>query len=177
MHIMFMTQCYAPEDVNAAVLKTELAEDLVNRRHQVTMVTRAPNYPHGRAFRGYLNKIYQGQWLSGVRVNRTWAFIFSSKGFWQRIFLLWNAQRKGSFRWNDCAKPGHPGKLFPSPPFWIIGVPARPDLLNSMVVAARRSVSISCWPCAHSPESKDDIFLFISETFFSSGYSGFIDFL
>jgi hypothetical protein len=42
MHIMFMAQCYAPEDVSAAVLITELAEDLVNRGHRA-MVTGAPN--------------------------------------------------------------------------------------------------------------------------------------
>ena len=35
MRIMFMAQCYAPEDVSAAVLITELATDLVRQGHQV----------------------------------------------------------------------------------------------------------------------------------------------
>jgi colanic acid biosynthesis glycosyl transferase WcaI len=86
MHLLFLAQCYAPEEVSAAFLITELAEDLAKRGHTVTMVTGAPNYPQGRVFHGYRNKIYQTEWLNGVRVIRTWSFISPSKGFLQRIF-------------------------------------------------------------------------------------------
>jgi colanic acid biosynthesis glycosyl transferase WcaI len=86
MHIMFMAQCYAPEEVSAAILITELAEDLAKRGHTVTMVTGAPNYPYGRVFHGYRNKIYQTEWRNGVQVIRTWSFISPSMRFWQRIF-------------------------------------------------------------------------------------------
>ena len=50
MRILFMGQCYAPEDVSAAVLITELAVDLARRGHDVTVVTGAPSYPYGRVF-------------------------------------------------------------------------------------------------------------------------------
>lgn len=85
LHIMFMAQCYAPEEVSAAVLITELAEDLAKRGHAVTMVTGVPNYPYGRVFHGYRNKIFQAECLNSVRVIRTWRFISPSKVFWQRI--------------------------------------------------------------------------------------------
>lgn len=85
MHIMFMAQCYAPEDVSAAVLITELATDLVDRGHDVTFVTGAPSYPYGRVFPGYRNKLYQIEWLDGVRVVRTWSYISPKKSFWPRI--------------------------------------------------------------------------------------------
>jgi colanic acid biosynthesis glycosyl transferase WcaI len=85
MHIMFMAQCYAPEDVSAAVLITELATDLVTRGHQVTFVTGAPNYPYGRVFPGYRNRPYQVEWLDGVRVVRTWSYISPNTSFWPRI--------------------------------------------------------------------------------------------
>lgn len=86
MHIMFMAQCYAPEDVSAAVLISELATDLVKRGHKVTLVTGAPNYPYGCIFPGYRNRIYHVERLDGVRVIRTWSYISPCKTFWPRIF-------------------------------------------------------------------------------------------
>lgn len=86
MRIMFMAQCYAPEDVSAAVLITELVTDLVKQGHQITMITCAPNYPYGRVYAGYRNRLYQVEWLDGVRVVRTWSYISPHKTFWRRIF-------------------------------------------------------------------------------------------
>ncbi len=86
MNILFMAQCYAPEDVSAAVLITELATDLVERGHRVTVVTGAPNYPYGRVFEGYRNKLHAVEILDGVRVVRTWSFISPSKKLWPRLF-------------------------------------------------------------------------------------------
>jgi colanic acid biosynthesis glycosyl transferase WcaI len=86
MRILFMAQCYAPEDVSAAVLITELATDLVKRGHHVTVVTGAPNYPRGRVFKGYRNGLYKVETLDKVRVVRTWSYISPSKKFWPRLF-------------------------------------------------------------------------------------------
>jgi len=85
MHIMFMAQCYAPEDVSAAVLITELATDLSKRGHQVSMVTGAPNYPYGRVFKGYRNQLYSTETIDGVRVIRTWSHISPSKKILPRL--------------------------------------------------------------------------------------------
>jgi colanic acid biosynthesis glycosyl transferase WcaI len=85
MRIMFMAQCYAPEDVSAAVLIAELAIDLVKRGHQVTVVTGAPSYPYGHVFPGHRNALYQVEWLDEVRVVRTWSYISPAKSFWPRI--------------------------------------------------------------------------------------------
>jgi colanic acid biosynthesis glycosyl transferase WcaI len=81
-----MAQCYAPEEVSAAILITELAVDLAKRGHQVSVVTGAPNYPHGRVFEGYRNRLLQMETLAGVRVTRTWSYISPSKKFWSRLF-------------------------------------------------------------------------------------------
>lgn len=86
MHILFFAQCFAPEDVSGAVLTSELAIDLKKKGHQVTFVTGAPNYPYGRVYPGYRNRIYQEEYLEGVRVVRTWSFISPRKSFWPRIF-------------------------------------------------------------------------------------------
>jgi colanic acid biosynthesis glycosyl transferase WcaI len=86
MKILFMAQCYAPENVSAAILITELATDLRRRGHQVTVVTGAPNYPQGHIFEGYYNSFYAVETLDHVRVVRTWSYISPSKKFWPRIF-------------------------------------------------------------------------------------------
>ena len=85
MNILFMAQCYAPEEVSAAVLITELANDLAKRGHQVEFVTGAPNYPYGRVFDGYRNELLQQEWLEGVHVIRTWSYISPHKSVWPRL--------------------------------------------------------------------------------------------
>lgn len=79
MKILFLAQCYAPEEVSAAIFITELATDLAARGHRVTVVTGAPNYPQGRVFDGYRNSLYASEMLDGVRVIRTWSYISPSK--------------------------------------------------------------------------------------------------
>lgn len=85
MQILFMAQCYAPEEVSAAVLITELAVDLAKRGHQVSFITGAPNYPYGRVFKGYRNGLYKVEILDGVQVIRTWSYISPSKKNWSRL--------------------------------------------------------------------------------------------
>jgi colanic acid biosynthesis glycosyl transferase WcaI len=85
MRIQFMAQCYAPEEVSAAILITELAVDLARRGHDVSVVTGAPNYPQGRVFDGYRNRLLQAETLGGVRVIRTWSYISPSKKFVPRL--------------------------------------------------------------------------------------------
>ncbi|MEA4906977.1 MAG: glycosyltransferase family 4 protein [Chloroflexi bacterium] len=88
MRILFLSQCYAPEEVSASVLITELAADLAARGHTVTMATCAPNYPYGRVFSGYRNRFYQAEQLDGVRVLRSWTYISPDKAFWRRLLNI-----------------------------------------------------------------------------------------
>ncbi|MEW6285004.1 MAG: glycosyltransferase family 4 protein [Chloroflexota bacterium] len=85
MHILIMGQHYAPEEVSGAVLARELAEGLLARGHQVTFVTAAPSYPHGRVFAGYRNVFLAREKLNGVNVIRVWSSISPSRSFWSRI--------------------------------------------------------------------------------------------
>lgn len=96
MKILFLAQRYAPEEISASILISELAVDLAKRGHQVTMVTEVPNYPHGKVFPGYHNKLYQEETLEGVRVIRTWSAISPKKAFWPRI-LNYGAYSATSF--------------------------------------------------------------------------------
>jgi colanic acid biosynthesis glycosyl transferase WcaI len=85
MHILMMAQHFAPEEVSGAVLATELATDLVERGHTVSFVTCAPNYPQGRVFPGYNNRMLAREMWQGVRVVRTWSYISPPIGFWRRL--------------------------------------------------------------------------------------------
>ena len=51
----------------------------------MTFLTCAPNYPDGRVFPGYTNRLYRVEWLDGVRVVRTWSYITPCQDFWRRI--------------------------------------------------------------------------------------------
>lgn len=86
MKILLLAQCYAPENISGAKLVAELAVDLHNKfGHSVTVVTSAPNYPYGKVFPGYKNRIYQSEILDGVRVIRIWSLIAPRDRNWLRI--------------------------------------------------------------------------------------------
>ena len=85
MRIIIMAQHYAPEEVSGAVLSTELATDLVKKGHTVTFVTCAPNYPLGKVFKGYQNRLVFKECLGRVQVVRTWSYISPHKTFGKRM--------------------------------------------------------------------------------------------
>ncbi len=85
MRILLMAQHYWPEDVSGAVLATELAEDLTGRGHHVSFVTCAPNYPLGKLFPGYRNRLLSCEQHNGVKIVRSWSYVTTSKGFVPRI--------------------------------------------------------------------------------------------
>lgn len=57
MHILIYSYNYHPEPIGIAPLMTELAEGLVNRGHEVRVITGMPNYPERKIY-----DAYQGQW-------------------------------------------------------------------------------------------------------------------
>ena len=67
MRILFLSQWYIPEpDIKVHLL----AQDLAARGHQVTSITAFPNYPQGRIYPGYHQRLWQWENLDGVRVLR-----------------------------------------------------------------------------------------------------------
>ena len=49
------------------------------------MVTCAPNFPLGKVFDGYRNKLWQSEIIDGIRVIRVWSYITANEGFTRRI--------------------------------------------------------------------------------------------
>lgn len=85
MHILFLTDNFPPE-VNAPASRThEHCREWVRLGHRVTVVTCAPNFPKGRVFPGYRNRLWQQEYIDGIRVIRVWSYIAANEGFVKRI--------------------------------------------------------------------------------------------
>ena len=84
MHILFLTDNFPPE-VNAPASRTfEHCREWVKLGEQVTVITCAPNFPKGKVFPGYKNRLCQTETIEGIRVIRVWSYITANEGFVRR---------------------------------------------------------------------------------------------
>ena len=85
MKILFLTDNFQPE-VNAPASRTyEHCVEWAKEGVEVTVITCAPNFPQGRVYEGYRNKLYQEEWMDGIRVIRVWSYITANAGFTRRV--------------------------------------------------------------------------------------------
>jgi glycosyltransferase involved in cell wall biosynthesis len=85
MHILFLSDNFPPE-VNAPASRThEHARQWVTAGEQVTVITCAPNFPRGRVFDGWRNRLWQEVQMDGIRVIRVWSYITANEGFAKRV--------------------------------------------------------------------------------------------
>ena len=85
MHILFLTDNFPPE-VNAPASRTyEHCREWVKHGHKVTVITCAPNYPVGKVFSGYRNRLFSREVVDGIEVIRVWTYITANTGFLKRI--------------------------------------------------------------------------------------------
>ena len=85
MHILFLTDNFPPE-VNAPASRTfEHCREWVKAGHQVTVITCVPNFPRGKVYEGYKNKLRQSEMMDGIKVIRVWTYIAANRGFIKRI--------------------------------------------------------------------------------------------
>ena len=97
MHILFLTDNFPPESNAPATRTYEHACEWVKLGHQVTVITCAPNFPHGKVFGGYKNKIWQTEDLNGIRVIRVVTYITKNSGFIKRILDYMSFMLSGFF--------------------------------------------------------------------------------
>lgn len=84
MHILFLSDNFPPE-VNAPASRTfEHCREWVRAGHRVTVITCAPNFPTGKLFPGYLNKLFARETMDGIEVIRVWSYITANEGFLRR---------------------------------------------------------------------------------------------
>jgi glycosyltransferase involved in cell wall biosynthesis len=85
MKILFITDNFPPE-VNAPATRTyEHCKEWIKNGADVTIITCAPNFPHGHVYEGYKNQFYQKEMIDGIQVIRVWSYISTNSGFIKRI--------------------------------------------------------------------------------------------
>jgi glycosyltransferase involved in cell wall biosynthesis len=85
MHILFLSDNFPPE-VNAPASRThEHTRVWAAAGEQVTVITCVPNFPQGRVFDGWRNRLWQQEDVDGVRVIRVWTYITANEGFAKRV--------------------------------------------------------------------------------------------
>jgi glycosyltransferase involved in cell wall biosynthesis len=85
LHILFLTDNFSPESNAPASRTFEHCREWVLAGHDVTVITCAPNFPKGKVFGGYRNRLWQQEQMDGIRVIRVWSFITANEGFVKRI--------------------------------------------------------------------------------------------
>lgn len=85
MRILFLTDNFPPE-VNAPASRTfDHCREWVKMGNTVTVITCAPNFPQGKVYAGYRNKLWQTEMMEGIRVIRVWSYIVPNSGFFKRV--------------------------------------------------------------------------------------------
>ncbi len=84
MHILFLSDNFPPEGNAPATRLIEHAIRWVQMGHQVTVITCVPNFPEGKVFEGYKNRLYQLEEISGIKVVRVKTYITANNGFLKR---------------------------------------------------------------------------------------------
>lgn len=85
MKILFITDNFPPE-VNAPATRTyEHCRQWVRHGAEVTVLTCAPNFPLGKTYEGYRNKLHQTENMDGIKVVRVWSYMSPNQGKIRRV--------------------------------------------------------------------------------------------
>ncbi len=86
MKILFITDNFPPE-VNAPATRgyEHIHEWIKYDNVDVTVLTCVPNFPHGKVYKGYKNRLYQTEKIDGIKVIRVWSYMTLNSGFAKRI--------------------------------------------------------------------------------------------
>ena len=87
MRILIYSYNYYPEPIGIAPLMTELAEGLVQRGHEVRVVTGMPNYPQRQIYPEYQNQWYATEQRNGVTIQRSYLRVKPNPGLCDRLLL------------------------------------------------------------------------------------------
>ena len=85
MNILFFSDNFPPE-INAPANRTyEHCKKWVQLGAKVTVITCAPNFPKGKLYKGYKNRLWNKEYVDGIRVIRVWTFISQNSGVLLRM--------------------------------------------------------------------------------------------
>lgn len=83
MRILLLTQLFQPEP---NLLKgLAFAKELQRRGHEVEVLTGFPNYPGGKIYPGYRQRMLQRESLEGIQVSRIPSYLSHDRSSWRRF--------------------------------------------------------------------------------------------
>jgi len=86
MRVLIVGNYYYPEEVGAGIWIRQLAVDLKDKGHTVTVLTSFPSYPDGVIPPAYKGRVYLTETIDDIQIVRTWTYATQSKSFWPRFF-------------------------------------------------------------------------------------------
>ena len=129
MHILFLTDNFPPE-VNAPASRTfEHCRLWVSAGHKVTVITCAPNFPLGRVFSGYRNRLVQREEIEGISVVRVWSYITRNEGTLRRtldyVSFMFSSMFASIFVRRVDVVVGTSPQFFTTCAAWVVGAVKR----------------------------------------------------
>lgn len=85
MKLLFLSDNFVPESNAPATRTYEHCREWVKQGIEVTVITCNPNFPYGKTYEGYKNKLYQTEMIDGIKVIRVWSYMTENKGAIKRI--------------------------------------------------------------------------------------------
>ena len=80
MKIVFFTDHFVPEISAPAAHIFDRCKIWVQQGHDVTVITNVPNYPLGKPYEGYKNRLRYWDTLDGIKVLRVGTYMAENKG-------------------------------------------------------------------------------------------------
>ena len=90
MKLLIITQYFPPETGAPQARLSELATRLRKMGHEITVLTSMPNYPTGKIFKSYHNKIKLTENIDNMKVIRTWLYPSNSSRLFPRFFCYFS---------------------------------------------------------------------------------------
>ncbi len=87
MRILYLSQYFPPEVGATQTRAYEMAHNLVQLGHQVTVLTEVPNHPSGIIPPAYRGKLYERAKMDGIDVIRVWVKTAPEKTFATRMLF------------------------------------------------------------------------------------------
>src|SRR5579872_2733473 len=123
MNVLFLTQYFPPEIGSTQNRLSYLAKSLVERGHEVTVLTALPNYPEGEIFEGYRGRLLMEERVDGMRMVRVWCYATRRKAVLPRMLNY------GSFMFASLLgslRIGRPDVMLADSPPLFLGLSALP---------------------------------------------------
>lgn len=85
MRVIYLCQHFPPETGAPQIRVYEVSKELINRGHQVEVLTAFPHHPKGVIPEEYQRMFYKFEMWDGIPVHRSWIYPSPKGSFWKRL--------------------------------------------------------------------------------------------